>query len=401
MDNNLDVSKIRSDFPLLTRRHNNGEPLIYLDSAATALKPQCVIDAVTDALSYKTSNIHRSVHILGDEATEAYESTRDLVAAFLNADINEIVFVRNTTEAINLVAQSRFGYGNVLALTSEHHSNLLPWHNASDKLDPLPDGSLDLEAIEKTLSNKKIDLVAVTQASNVTGAVTDIKKIVDMAHRNGAKVLVDAAQSAPHMPIDVDSLNCDFLAFSGHKLGAPTGVGVLYGKSELLESMDFYLRGGSTIEEIIDGNPIPKNAPWKLEAGTPAIESVIGLGAAIDYLLDLDMENIQAHFQALSNHLKQEIEKKLSLDLVLGDKHKDPSGPYSLVFKGLSPHLLARGLSDRYGICVRSGFHCAQPLHQTLQTPASLRISYWIYNTPEELSFVIDSLDQLIKVGSR
>lgn len=397
----LDSQAIARDFPLLARRGPQGDPVIYLDSAATALKPQCVIDAVTDALTLRTANIHRSVHTLGDEATQAFEDSRELVAAFINAEPNEIVFVRNTTEAINLVARSCFGQRGVVTSVAEHHSNYLPWGDDTVYLPLNGDGQLSLEALEKTLANKACSLVALSQVSNVTGSLNPIRRIADMAHHYGAKLLVDAAQSAPHMPIDVAELGCDFLAFSGHKLGAPTGVGVLFGRAEWLEEMDYFLRGGSTIEELSPDGPVAKNAPWKFEAGTPAIESVIGLGAALTYLLDIGMDQVQAHFEHLSCHAREVIANRLSLESVLGNKRLYAGGPYSLVIPGMSPHVIARGLSDRYGIYVRSGFHCAQPLHHAMQASASVRLSYWIYNQTSDIDHAIEAMCSLIELVER
>lgn len=397
----LDSQTIAGDFPLLSRRGPQGDPVIYLDSAATALKPQCVIDAVTDALTLRTANIHRSVHTLGDEATQAYEDSRDIAAAFINAEPNEIVFVRNTTEAINLVARSCYGQHGVVTSAAEHHSNYLPWGSDTVYLPLDSHAQVLLQALEAALAAKPCSLVALSQVSNVTGSLNPIRRIADMAHHYGAKLLVDAAQSAPHMPIDVTELGCDFLAFSGHKLGAPTGVGVLFGRAEWLEEMDYFLKGGSTIEELGPDGAVAKNAPWKFEAGTPAIESVIGLGAALSYLLEIGMEDVQAHFERLSLHARDVIASRMSLDQVLGDKAFYAGGPYSLVIPGMSPHLIARGLSDRYGIFVRSGFHCAQPLHHALQASASVRLSYWIYNQASDIDRAVDAMCSLIELVER
>ena len=397
----IDSQEIARQFPLLQRLGPTGEPIVYLDSAATALKPQCVIDSVVDMLSNHTANIHRSVHLLGDEATEAYESTREVVAAFLNAEPNEIVFLRNTTEALNLVAKSHFASGKVVTTVAEHHSNYLPWNEQAIRLNINQDAVLDLGDLETALISHDVTLVSVSHCSNVTGVINDIPTISELAHQYGAKVLVDAAQSAPHTPLDVEELGCDFLAFSGHKLGAPTGVGVLYGKAELLEQMEMQLLGGSTIEEVHLQGFVPKNAPWKFEAGTPAIESVVALGTAIEYLLDLGMDNVQQRFLELSEHTFSTIDRELSTDLLLGSKTKNRSGPFSLSFKGISPHVIARGLSDRHGICVRSGYHCAQPLHEVLGAPASLRLSFWIYNTEAEISKAVSGIAELIDLVKR
>lgn len=398
-----DQIEITSQFPILNRTSPSGSPLIYLDSAATALKPQCVIDAVHEMLSQHTANIHRSVHFLSDEATDAYEGTRDIVAAFINAEPNEIVFLRNTTEALNLIANNFDRKGRrVISSYAEHHSNYLPWTDEVYRLSLNAAGQIDLQELQRELEKNDVGLISLSQISNVTGNIVDIKAVSVLAHQYGAKVLVDAAQSAPHLPIDVIELDCDFLAFSGHKLGAPTGVGVLFGKAELLEEMDLFLKGGSTIEKVsADGTYIPKNAPWKFEAGTPAIESVVGLSKAITFLMNIGMDEVHASFTQLSQFALQEIQNKLPAGCIVGAVDKTSGGPFSLNFKGLSPHTLARGLSDRYGICVRSGFHCAQPLHDQLCVPASLRLSFWIYNNEDEISKTVDGIVQLTDLISR
>lgn len=394
-------TELREQFPILSRTSPAGQPLIYLDSAATALKPQCVVDAVSDMLMNKTANIHRSVHFLSDEATEAYETTRDIVASFINAESNEIVFLRNTTEALNLLAFAYRDRGRVLTSWAEHHSNMLPWGEDAFRLEVDSQGNILLDALEQELERKDVALISLSQASNVTGNCVNLKQVIALAHSYGVPVAVDAAQAAPHTPIDVHDLDCDFLAFSGHKLGAPTGVGVLFGKADLLESMDLYLKGGSTIEEVnFDGYQV-KNAPWKFEAGTPAIECVVGLRAAITFLLGVGMDSVHEHFMDLSAHTAAEIAAKLPADCVMGGLPEGKKGPFSITYKGISPHAIARGLSDRYGICIRSGFHCAQPLHLKMSVPASLRISFWLYNTREEITKTVDGIAELAAVVNR
>ena len=391
---NLDIIK---DFPILQRATPTGNRLIYLDSAATALKPACVIDAVSRMLSQHTANIHRSVHFLSDEATELFEGARDMVAALIGAESNGIVFVKNTTEALNLVASCLPGINKVVCSVGEHHSNYLPWNGEVQRLALDAEGSVDMSALEEVLKGGDIDLVSIAHVSNVTGNVHDVKGIVQLAHQYGAKVVIDAAQSAPHCSIDVTELDCDFLAFSGHKLGAPTGVGVLYGKPELLESMGLYQRGGATVEQVSADGFVPRNAPWKFEAGTPAIESVVGLSAAVEYLLGIGMDRVQEIFSTLSQHALAEIQSKLPSARLLGSTRPElGGGPYSFYFDGISPHVLARGLSDRYSVCVRSGFHCAQPLHDSLGSPASLRISFWIYNTAEDITTAVDGIASMV-----
>jgi len=392
----FNTKEIRAHFPILKRETPTSLPLIYLDSAATALKPQCVIDSVNKVLSSYTANIHRSVHFLGDEATEAYESTREVVAYFLNAEPNEIVFVRNATEGLNLIANCYNLKGKrIISSYGEHHSNYLPWTENVFRLSLNNEGEINLNELLSELDKGDVALVSLSHMSNVTGNILDIKKVIQLSHQYGAKVLIDAAQSAPHTAIDVNELDCDFLVFSGHKLGSPTGVGVLFGKACLLEEMALFLKGGSTIEEVTLNSASVKNAPWKFEAGTPAIESVIGLGVAINFLLEIGMDEIEARFHELSRFTYNEIQLKLPQASILGLQSSLSSGPYSISINGISSHLLARGLSDRYGICARSGYHCAQPLHIHMKMPASLRISFWIYNTKAEITKAVEGIAAL------
>ena len=342
------------------------------------------------------------MHFLGDEATEAFEGVRDTVACFLNAEPNEIVFVKNTTEGLNLVANCFDLNGKrIISSLGEHHSNYLPWGDNTYRLAMNEYGQIDFKELTAELEKKDVALVSLSFASNVTGNIFDIRKVISLSHDFGAKVLIDAAQAAPHIAIDVEELGCDFLVFSGHKLGAPSGVGVLFGKAELLENMSLFLKGGSTIESVSSEGVIVKNAPWKFEAGTPAIESVIGLGAAIQFLLEIGMDKVEEKFKRLSKFTEAEINKKLPNAIVMGVQGEYSSGPYSINIAGVSSHLLARGLSDRYGICVRSGYHCAQPLHQHVNAEPSLRISFWIYNSEEDIKQAIDGIVSLINVVSR
>jgi len=398
----LNLDDISTEFPILQRLAPCGTPLIYLDSAATALKPQCVIDAVNNILQLHTANIHRSVHFLGDEATEAYEGARELISHFINAESNEIIFVRNATEAFNLIARCYELNGKrIVSSYGEHHSNYLPWSDDVYRLAVDSCGKLNLSELINELENGDIGLVSLSYVSNVTGNILDIKEVIRISHQYGAKVLIDAAQSAPHIAIDVADLDCDFLTFSGHKLGAPTGVGVLFGKAELLEAMGMFLKGGSTIEDVTSNGVTLKNAPWKFEAGTPAIESVVGLGAAVDFLLKIGMDKVTEKFQRLAKFTENEIKSKLPNARILGLAGDASGGPYSINIKGVSPHVIARGLSDRHGICVRSGFHCAQPLHQQMNAEPSLRISFWIYNTEAEITQAINAIVDMVSVAQR
>lgn len=391
--------KIRDSYPLLAMEPD-AACSIYLDSAATALKPQCVVDAVVDVLQNKTANVHRSVHRLGDLATEAYENSRQVVADFIAADSHEIVFLRNTTEALNLVANGCKGDGTCLVSIGDHHSNILPWQGDVRRMTPAKDGRFDLEKLQAELARGDVRLVSISHVSNVLGIANDIRAVADMCHEQNAILAVDAAQSAPHEPIDVYDLDCDFLAFSGHKLGAPTGVGVLYGKAEHLDRIDWHLRGGATVEEVHADEVVPKDSPWRFEAGTPAIESVVGLAAAIEFLESIGMENIQQHQVDLADYAMEQIRQRLPRVQILGPLDETRCGPVSFVQREVSPHLIARGLSDGYGICARSGFHCAQPLHEFLGVPASLRLSFYVYNTTSEIERTIDAIEKLFSVNS-
>lgn len=393
------AERARLDYPIL-QPDGQGRQLVYLDSAATALKPQCVVDAVVEVLTHKTANVHRSVHYLGDLATEAFESSRQMVADFIAAEAHEIVFVRNTTEALNLVASGWKESGFRVVSLGDHHSNILPWHEQVRRLPPKESGELDDIALRRELERGDVRLVSVCHISNVLGCSNDIAALARMCHEHGALLVVDAAQSIPHQALDVFELDCDFLAFSGHKLGAPTGVGVLFGKAEHLDQIAWYQHGGSTVEQVHAERVDPKAAPWRFEAGTPAVESVVGLAAAIAYLNSLGMDRIAAHQRQLTQYALQQIEARLPSMTVLGPKQASRSGPISMVQRAVSPHLIARGLSDGYGVCARSGFHCAQPLHEALGVPASLRLSLYLYNTTAEIDLTIDAIGKLIAMNS-
>jgi cysteine desulfurase / selenocysteine lyase len=346
-------STLRGDFPLLTRKHASGRPLIYLDSAATSLKPREVIDAVTEVLSQQTANVHRAVHMLGDEATESFEKARRKIARLIGAETHEVVLLRNTTEALNLVARCYPRKGSVLVSLGEHHSNLLPWDRQKvTHLPPGADGGPDHAAILRELDHGGVSVVTIAQISNVTGAHTDVAALARAAHAAGAILVVDAAQSVPHMPIDVQELDCDFLAFSGHKMCGPTGVGVLYGKAERLAEIEWYLLGGGTVEEVASGVPKAKQAPWRFEAGTPAIEATVGLGAAVDYLQCIGLDNVEVHCRQLRDAAYSRL-RSIPGVRVLGDQSacRASIGPISFTVTGVLSHMLARGLSDAWGIC--------------------------------------------------
>jgi cysteine desulfurase / selenocysteine lyase len=394
-------SALRADFPILSREHVAGRPLVYLDSAATALKPRAVIDAVAAVLSRHTANVHRAVHFLGDEATELFEGARHKIARLIGAEPHEVILLRNTTEALNLVARCYPRRGRVIVSLSEHHSNLLPWgRDDVTRLPPGPNGGPDGAAILGELARGDVAIVAVTHVSNVTGARTDVAGLADSVHAAGAMLVVDGAQSVPHIPIDVQELGCDFLAFSGHKMGGPSGVGVLYGKAERLAELEWYLMGGGTVEEVASGVPKARQSPWRFEAGTPAIEATVGLGAAVDYLQAIGPECVETHCRLLRHHAWQALQLVPGVRL-LGNLQTQEvlSGPLSFTVANTLSHMIARALSDAWGICARSGYHCAQPLHEYLRSPPSLRASFGVYNQPWEVDLLVEALDKLLQQG--
>ena len=345
-------SSLRADFPLLARQVAPGRPIVYLDSAATSLKPRQVIQATADALALHSANVHRSVHLLGDEATELYEGARRKAAGFIGAEAHEVVLLRNTTEGLNLVARSYPRRGRVLVSLGEHHSNLLPWgHEGVKRVPPRPDGSLDEEAFLRELGRGGVAVVAASHVSNVTGARLDARRLADAAHAAGAIFVLDAAQSAPHLPIDVQELDCDFLAFSSHKMCGPGGVGVLYGKADRLAELDWHLHGGGTVEQIRHGHPVAKQPPWRFEAGTPALEAVAGFGAAVDYLEEIGLGEVERHSRLLYARAESRL-RDLPGARVLGPPGPPGgrAGPLSFAVVGTPSHVLARALSDRFGI---------------------------------------------------
>jgi len=410
----FDPYEIRKDFPILKRKIN-GYPVIYFDNAATSQKPDQVIRAIGNFYRKHNANIHRAVHTLSQESTELYEGAHEETADFINANgIEEIVFVRNTTEAINLVAYS-WGLANlnrgdeVVTTLMEHHSNIVPWEMLSKikgfkvKYAELNgDGTLNYESLEKLVTNKT-KIVCVSHMSNVTGAVTDVERVSKLAHNNNALILVDGAQSVPRMPIDVKKLNIDFLAFSAHKMLGPTGIGVLYGKREILQEMEPFLGGGDMISEVKYDQASERcrikwnELPWKFEAGTSNVCGGVGLMEAIKYLKNLGMENVWNYEKELEEYALKRFEE-LEKTRVLGPK--DPSNRGGIIpfnIEGLSPHDVAL-LLDQFGIMVRSGFHCAQPLHEKLGSKGSVRASFYVYNTKEEIDRFIDVLKEIENV---
>ena len=381
----MSTNKIRRDFPILKRRVN-GKPLIYLDNAATSQKPEAVIGALTTYYKKYNANVHRGIHKLSEEATQAYEETRKKVAKFINAKSEkEIIFTKNTTEAINLVMYS-FGMqlkagDEVISSVMEHHSNIVPWQflqNFGIKLkfvDINEDGTLKIEDYEKLIT-EKTKLIAVTHVSNVLGTINPIKEISRIAHKNNIMLLVDAAQSVPHMKVDVQEMDCDFMAFSAHKMLGPTGVGVLYAKRELLEGMKPFLYGGDMIREVTLNETKYNEVPWKFEAGTPNIADVIAFGAAIDYLEKIGMKNIEKHERELAKYALKKLSKIKNLEIYGHDNPNQRIGVISFNLKNIHPHDVA-SILDQEGIAIRSGHLCTQPLMKRLNIQAAARASFY------------------------
>jgi cysteine desulfurase/selenocysteine lyase len=395
-----DVEKIREDFPILKRRFGE-KKLVYLDNAATSQKPRQVLDALSEYYEEHNANIHRAVHRLAEEATAAYEESREKVASFLGApDTRGLIFTRGTTEAINLVAYAwgrrSLREGDEIVLTEvEHHSNLVPWQLAARatgaKLRFIPileDGTLNMEEAER-LIGPRTRMVSVIHASNVLGTINPVEELVEMAHAVGALMLVDGAQSAPHMPVDVEALGCDFFACSGHKMLGPTGVGVLWGRPEILEEMDPFLGGGEMIREVHPEHSTWNDLPYKFEAGTMNIAQAVGFGAAVDYLSSLGMENVREHEKQLGQYAYEKIQEVEGVT-VYGPA-EGRAGLVSFSLPDVHPHDLSQ-LLDEEGIAIRSGHHCTQPLMRRLGVAATARASFYLYNTEEEVDMLIGAL---------
>ncbi|WP_087972673.1 cysteine desulfurase [Oceanobacillus rekensis] len=395
----MDVSAIKEQFPILNQEVN-GHPLVYLDSSATSQKPVSVIEAVNNYYREDNSNVHRGVHTLGTRATDKYEGAREKVRGFIHAESTaEIIFSRGTTTAINTVASSyaraNLTAGDEIVITPmEHHSNIIPWQQAAKatgatlKYIPLQaDGTITLEDVRATVTdNTKI--VAVTHVSNVLGTVNPIKEIAKIAHENGAVILVDGAQGAPHIKVDVTDLDCDFYTFSGHKMCGPTGIGVLYGKREHLENMEPVEFGGEMIDFVNLYDSTWKELPWKFEGGTPIIAGAIGLGAAIDFLLEVGQDNILEHEQKLADYAMEQLRTIDGMTIYGPEKR---AGLVTFNLDDVHPHDTATVL-DSFGIAVRAGHHCAQPLMKWLEVSATARASFYLYNTNEDIDSLVDGL---------
>jgi cysteine desulfurase/selenocysteine lyase len=398
----LDVKRIRADFPVFQREVRPGVPLVYLDSTATSQKPIQVINTLQDMYRNHTANIHRGIHVLAEEATAAYEAARERVAAFINAPSpRDIIFTRNTTESINLVAYSwgrvNLNAGDVMILTEmEHHSNLVPWQilatEKNIRLEFIPvteEGFLDLEAYTQLLDLKP-KLVAFTQMSNVLGTINPAKEIIRLAHAAGAVALVDGAQSVPHIPVDVQDLDADFLAFSGHKMCGPSGIGVLYGRKSLLEVMPPFLGGGDMIKRVELRSFQNNSLPHKFEAGTPAIAEAVGLGAAVDYLSKISMESVAQYEHEIGEYALERLEEIPGLK-VFGPSADKKGSVFAFWLPGIHAHDVSQIL-DQDGIAVRAGHHCAMPLHDKFGITATARASFYIYNTKEEVDLLVEGI---------
>lgn len=398
----LNIHNVRKDFPILQRETSKGVRLVYLDSTATSQKPLPVIEAMNNYYLRSNANIHRGVHTLAEEATTLYEEAREKIARFINApSAKQVIYTRNTTESINLVAytwaRANLKSGDLVILTEmEHHSNLVPWHmlqaERGIELDFIPvtdSGLLDLDAC-KTLLTRTPKLVSFTHMSNVLGTINPAAEIIRMAHEAGAITLVDAAQSVPHLKVDVQALDADFLAFSAHKMCGPTGIGALYGKADLLEKMPPFLGGGDMIKEVKLRSFRPNSLPHKFEAGTPAIAEAVGFGAAVDYLISVGMDNISAHEHELTEYALERLVEIPGVKLFGPDAgHK--GGVAAFTLDGIHPHDVAQIL-DKDGIAVRAGHHCAQPLHEKFGIPATSRASFYLYNTKEEVDLLVHGI---------
>jgi cysteine desulfurase/selenocysteine lyase len=400
--------ELRQDFPILQRVLPNGRPLVYLDNAASSQKPESVIRAMDDYYRRYNANVHRGVHTLSEEATEAFEVAREKVAKFINApSARQIIFTRGATESINLVAytwgRANLGPGDEVLITEmEHHANIVPWQIVQEQFGftlryvPITDhGLLDLDKLSEVLT-ERTKLFCFMHASNVVGTINPVQELAAAARAVGAKVLIDGAQSAPHMPIDVQALDADFYVFSGHKMCGPTGIGVLYGKRDLLEAMPPFMGGGDMIREVKLAGSKWNSVPFKFEAGTPAIAEAIGLGAAVDYLQHVGMDWIHGHEREITRYAYERMAEVEGLR-ILGPKPEQRGGLIAFTLEGIHPHDIS-AILDRSGVAVRAGHHCAQPLHDRLGIHASARASFYLYNTHEEVDVLVEALHRAQEV---
>ena len=401
---------IRKDFPILGRTVRENKTLVYLDNASTTQKPNQVIDAINDYYRNHNANIHRAVYALAEEATELYEKTRDKVASFINIkNRDEIIFVRGTTEAINLVAYAwgrpHIKEGDIIVTTEyEHHSNIVPWQLLTQekgaKLEYIgmdDNGELILEDLDKFLSTGKVRLVAFSLMSNVLGTISDVEEIMARCKKAGVATLIDGAQAVPHMKVNVEKLGCDFFAFSGHKMLGPTGIGVLWARKSVLETMAPFHGGGDMIREVHKYETTWNDLPYKFEAGTPNIADVVGFGAAIDYLKKIGMDNIRNHEIELTKYALSKLSQVKGLHIYGTNDITKRGGVISFNFADVHPHDVAQ-IIDEEGIAIRSGHHCAQVLMERLNVAATSRASFYIYNTKEEIDKLVDSLNKVARI---
>ncbi len=400
---NLDLAdQVKGDFPILHRQVHD-QPLVYLDNAATSQKPQAVLEAIEHYYDTSNANVHRGVHTLSNEATDAYESARQKVAEFINADHAEIIFTRNASEAINLVAYS-WGLATlqpgdeIILSVMEHHSNLIPWQLIAQRtgaqlkfVELTPQQTFDLDHY-RSLLNDRTRLVAVAHVSNMLGCINPAEEIIRLAHHYGAKVLLDACQSVPHLPVDVKALNCDWLAFSSHKMCGPTGIGCLYGKLDLLRSMPPFLGGGEMIADVYLDQATYADVPQKFEAGTPAIAQAVGLGAAVDYLTQIGLDRIHQHEDQLVTYLLEGIRQIPGITVYGPDQR---AGLVSFSAEAIHPHDLSTIL-DEAGIAIRAGHHCTQPLHRYLKVQSTARASVYLYNTQADVDAFLVALKEAV-----
>jgi cysteine desulfurase/selenocysteine lyase len=405
----LDTDRIRRDFPILGRTVHGDKKLVYLDNAATSQKPRQVIDAISEYYSLHNANVHRGIHVLAEEATALYEGARDKVAAFINAPREEVVFTKNSSEALNLVANvlgwASDPYGirpgdEIVVSEMEHHSNIVPWQMTAERTGAklrwfgiTDEGRLDVSNIEE-LINERTKVVSIVHISNLLGTVNPIETIVKRAHEVGALVVVDASQSAPHLPLDVKALGADFVAFTAHKMLGPTGIGLLWGRRDLLEELPPFLGGGEMIQTVSMERSTYAGLPHKYEAGTPPIAEAAGLAAAVDYLNAIGMENVAAHEHAITEYALKRLQEVDGLRIIGPTTAEDRGAAISFTLGEIHPHDVGQVL-DEHGIAVRVGHHCARPVCVRFGIPATTRASFYLYSTPDEVDALVEGLDQV------
>jgi cysteine desulfurase/selenocysteine lyase len=405
----LDIQSIRADFPILEEEVHPGKRLIFLDSAASSQKPRQVIDAMSDYYQHSHANVHRGIHVMSERATAGYEGARDKVQKFINAaSRKEIIYTRNATESMNLVVatwgRANFGPGDVVILSEmEHHSNIVPWQILAEergftiKYLPVTDqGELDQDVYTQLLQTENVKFVSIMHVSNVLGTVNPVAEMIRQAHEHGALVMLDGAQSVPHLQVDVQALDVDFLAFSGHKMAGPTGIGILYGKRALLDKMPPYMGGGDMIKRVTLEKSTWNDLPYKFEAGTPAIAEAVGLGAAVDYLSQIGMANILEHERIVVDYALDRLSEVPGLTLY-GPASEKRNGVATFTLSDMHPHDLSQ-LLDGDGIAIRAGHHCAMPLHLKLNVPATARASFYLYNTTSEVDALVEAIYNARKV---